>query len=257
MKKPLIISLTSGKGGVGKTASNVNIASAFAIKGYKVLLVDLDKQCNTTKYVGSYNEDNQFTITDIIIDNLEPRQAIMQTKVENLDIIPTSKNLENVPNQINLDYTKSREHRLKNLENLTEYDFIFIDNAPDLGILTINSLAISDYVIVPIKPDLWGLEGFSEIIDKINVVKSSYNPRLNLLGSFVTMYSRNNICKSVIEALLQNSQLKYLNASIRLNSKLVESTFSSLPVVLYDQNCTSAKDYISLSNIIEEVIVNG
>lgn len=244
-----IISIVSGKGGVGKTASSVNIATLLAMKGKKVLIMDLDKQSNTTKHLKAYNISEK-SICNIILDRINPNEIIKKTEIEGLDIIPGAYDLEDVPDKILLDINRSRMTRLKEIENLN-YDFVIIDCPPSLDIITMNALVISDYVLVPVKIDEWGIEGFEKITRKIQIVRDEYNAKLKLLGCFVTMDNRTKI-NSIVKGKLEKSlKDKYFKTTIRQGKSLVESTFAKIPVVKFEQKCNVSIDY---NNLVNEIL---
>jgi chromosome partitioning protein len=252
MKKAIIIGLVTGKGGVGKTATSVNLATGLALKGKKTLILDIDKQGNTTKHLKCYNPKKP-SIVDVILNNADPIQTIQKTKIENLDIIPSSYELEDVPDKIMLDINKSREKRLKAIESL-DYDYIIIDCPPDLAIITINALVICDYVMVPMIADFYSLEGFDKITAKMDMVRDNHNSKLKLLGVFIN-FDRNTTANKKMKVKLQNAfKDKFFNTSIRQCEKVRLSTFAFEPVVTFDPNATASIDYM---NLVQEVMKNG
>lgn len=245
-----IISLVSGKGGVGKTASAINISAGLAKKGYKVLVIDIDKQYNLTKILNCYNT-TQKSIYNVFIEKMPPFEAIRKTGIKNLDIIPSNYDLEDVPERILLDINRSREGRLKEILKL-DYDYIIIDCPPDLGTITINALVISDYVLVPIKIDLGGIEGFDKITKRMNMVREEYNPKLKLLGCFITDYFEKTVIqKQVKKNVEEQLKGKCFKTCIRHGIAYVESTFNYIPVVFNNSNV--GIDYMKL---VEEVLLN-
>jgi chromosome partitioning protein len=246
-----IISLVSGKGGVGKTASAINISAGLAKKGFKVLVIDIDKQYNLTKILNRY-KPLQKSIYNVFIDKLPPSEAIQSTDIDNLDILPSSYDLEDVPERILLDMNRSREGRLKEILNL-DYDFVIIDCPPDLGTITINALVISDYVLVPIKIDLGGIEGFDKISKRMNMVREEYNSKLQLLGCFITDYFENTVINMEVKKNIEKElKDKCFKTYIRHGIAYVESTFNATPVVL-DESLNVGIDYM---NLVEEVLQN-
>lgn len=246
-----IISLVSGKGGVGKTASAINIATGLANKNFKVLVVDIDKQYNLTKILQCFNK-NQKNVYHVLVEKTHPKEVIRNTNIPNLDIIPSCYDLEDVAEKILLDINRSREGRLKGILEL-DYDYVIIDCPPDLGIITINALVISDFVMVPIKIDLSGIEGFDKITQRMNMVQAEYNSKLKLLGCFFTDYFENTVINKEIKKNIE-SQLKdkCFKTYIRHGIAYVESTFNSTPVVL-DRTVNVGEDYY---NLVEEVLRN-
>lgn len=246
-----IISIVNGKGGVGKTASSINLSAGLTLEGYRVLLIDLDKQGNTTKHFKLYDPKKP-SIVEVIIDGIDPRKAIRHTDIENLDVLPSIYELEDVPDKILLDLSKSREKRLKEIKTL-DYDYVIIDCPPDLGIVTINALSISDYVLVPMIADMWSLEGFDKITKKIDIVRDNYNSQLKLLGVFVTLDKNTLVNKQIKDSLKVQFKDKFLDTSIRQSEALKKSTFNFVPVVISDPKSTVAIDY---RDLVLEVIKN-
>ena len=246
-----IISLVNGKGGVGKTASSVNLAAGLTLEGYSVLILDLDKQANTTKHFKAY-DPKRLSIYDVLINGVNPLDAIRKTEIEKLDIIPAVYEIEDAADKILLDINKSRTKRLKKIEDL-DYDYIIIDCPPDLGIITINALTISDYVLVPITCDMWALEGFDKITSKMDMVRNEYNSKLKLLGVFVTLDNSTKVNKDMKIQLSNNFKEKFFQTAIRRSTKFSQSTFQYKPVIISDPKSTVGEDY---KNFTKEVIKN-
>lgn len=248
----VIISMVNGKGGVGKTASSTNLATGLALEGQKVLIVDMDKQGNTTKHYKSYNPKKP-SIVDIIFNGTDPREVIQKTDFENLDILPSTYELEGANTKIVLDIERSREYRLKPLLDL-DYDYIIIDCPPDLEILTVNALAVSNFVLVPMKAEMWSLEGLDKITSKINSVRDSFNSKLRLLGIFITMDDNSAVDKDVKEQLAGVFKEKFFKTSIRYSKLFSRSTFNFKPIVISNPKATVSRDYMSL---VKEVMKNA
>lgn len=252
MSKPMILSVVSGKGGVGKTTSSTNISTVLACMGYKVLLADLDKQSNATKQFKLYSREKS-SIVDVLLNRKTPDEVILNTSIDNLDILPATYELENVPDMILLDINNRREERLKCLLD-TDYDFIIIDCPPSLDILVMNALVITDYVIVPIKVDEWGIEGLDNITNKMQIAQRSYNPKLKLAGAFVTCDNRTRLNKAVKAQLKAMLKDKFFNTTIRNDKRVAESTFADMPVVLFEPNAKVSIDYKELTKEVIEYV---
>lgn len=248
-----VISIVNIKGGVGKTVSTVNIAACLSQMEKKVLIVDADPQGNATQYLKAYDPKGLSTYDVLMDKDTTLSYAGRITEIKNICIIPANIKLILCENEILNDTRRSRETRLvKALGNLEEqYDFVIIDCPPSLGIITTNALVASDYVLVPVKIDKFALDGFSYLIDTIDEIKEEFNPDLELMGAFITMDKRTAINRDVKEELKNALGKKFLNTCIRENVRLVQSTFEQLPVVLFDKNASSSKDYIALT---EEVL---
>lgn len=250
MKKPIIISLVNGKGGVGKTATSINLSAGLTLQNKKVLVLDIDKQGNTSKHFKVYDPQKP-SIVDVIMNGADPHQAIRKTEFKNLDVIPSCYELEDVPDKILLDINKSREKRLLSIKDL-DYDFIIIDCPPDLGIVTINSLVISDYVIVPCEADMWSLEGFEKITAKIDMVRDNHNEKLKLLGVLVTKDNNSATSNEVKQLLKQTFGEKFFGTSIRYSKLFAKSTFNLKPIIISHPKSTVSEDYTKLvSEVLE------
>ena len=183
------IAIFNQKGGVGKTTTNINLAACLAIRGKRVLILDIDPQGNTTSGIGVTKRNLKNTVYNILIDkDYDPRKAIIKTNVENLDLIPASVDLAGA--EVELVGMEGRESALKDgLEKIkANYDYIFIDCPPSLGLLTINSLAAVDSVLVPIQCEFYALEGVSQLVSTIDLVKRSLNPKLEIQGVILSMF---------------------------------------------------------------------
>lgn len=241
-----IISMVNGKGGVGKTASSTNLATGLALEGKRVLIVDLDKQGNTSNHFKAYNPELP-SVADVIFNDMNPAQAIQTTEVENLHVMPSKYNdMEGANSKIILDINRSREHRLVPLQTL-DYDYIIIDCPPDLEILTVNALAISNYVMVPMKAEKWSLEGLDKITAKINSVRDQFNSKLKLMGVFVTMDDNSAVSKDVIKQFSEVFKGKFFKTTIRYSKLFSRSTFSMSPVVLSYPKSNVSMDYLKLT----------
>ena len=249
----MIISIANQKGGVGKTTTAVNLAASMAVSEKKTLVIDMDSQCNTTSGFGlSYSEDF-YHIYHVLIGEKTIQEVIRKTDIPYLDIIPSHPDL--VGAEIELLDTQEREFRLKMaLENLKDiYQYIFIDCPPSLGLLTLNSLAASDSVIIPLQCEYFALEGLALLLRTISVIQKKLNPSLDVLGILLTMFDRrNNLSFRVWEEVNQCFSDTVFKTVIPRNVKLSESPSHGKPVLLYDITSTGAESYLRLATEIIE-----
>lgn len=243
-----VVSIINLKGGVAKTISSTSMAYILSqIYNYRVLLVDNDKQGNTTKLFNLHDEE-EMSIADIMTErNIDIKDVIATTQYENLDVIPADMRLLKANLTVIMDATRPQQFILKNaLEQIEEdYDFCIIDNPPDINISVINALVASDDVLIPIKIDKFTFDGVDELIERIEEAKLM-NPKLKLQGCFVTQYSKNIVNQQGEELLNNQNKYPMFKNHIRRSVKADESTFSNLPLVEYSKRCTAAKDYIEL-----------
>ena len=211
------IAIFNQKGGVGKTTTNINLAACLAIKGKKVLILDIDPQGNTTSGVGVSKKDLKLTTHEILIeDGCDPKEAVLHTGVENLDIMPASVQLAGA--EVELIEMAGREKRLKwAIDKLKpDYDYIFVDCPPSLGILTINSLTAVDSVLIPIQCEFYALEGVSQLMSTIDIVKRNMNPDLEIQGVILSMFDgRTNLSIQVVEEVKKYFKEKVYTTVIR------------------------------------------
>lgn len=244
-----VISIVSRKGGTGKTTTAFNLAYCLAEYDRKVLLIDLDSQCNLSDTI---NLDVNTNINDVVNGNISINQAIHNTDIKNIDLIPASVNLANL--EAELSDQDGKETILKDkLEELKGiYDYIIIDTAPALDTLVINSLVASDYALITVRTSLYSFKGIEQVIEIIELVQQSVNPKLDILGILVTQIDkRTNISKEFIDDLKELYNNKVFNASISQNVAIVESTLEGMPVRLYDEEATASKQYKQLAEEIK------
>lgn len=243
-----IISFANQKGGVGKTTTCVNVATFMALMGKKVLLVDMDPQGNATSNLGLSKEGDIKSLYQVVSQNENIKNAIYPTKVENLSIIPTNIDLAGV--EVELVYMTSREYVIKKILDTikNDYDFITIDCPPSLSLLTINAFTASDAVIIPIQCEFFALEGLSQLMNTIRLVKKKLNPELKIDGVVLTMRdSRSNLGKQVAEEIEKFFQSALFKTSIPRNVRLAESPSYGEPIYLYDKSCVGSKAYKQLT----------
>jgi len=244
------IAIFNQKGGVGKTTTNVNLAACLAIKGKKVLILDIDPQGNTTSGIGIMKKGLKKTSYEILIDDkLAPEKAIMKTGVKNLDIIPASVKLAGA--EIELVQLEGREKRLKKaLEKIkSKYDYIFIDCPPSLGLLTINSLTAVDSVLIPIQCEFYALEGVSQLMSTVELVQKNLNPGLQIQGVILSMFDgRTNLSIQVVEEVKKYFREKVYSTVIPRNVRLAEAPSHGLPITEYDPKSKGAEAYLEFAD---------
>lgn len=239
------IAIFNQKGGVGKTTTNINLAACLANRGKKVLILDIDPQGNTTSGIGVTKRNLKDTVYNILIDrDYDPRRAIKKTGVKNLYLIPTSVDLAGA--EVELVSMPGRESALKDgLDKIRDdYDYIFIDCPPSLGLLTINSLAAVDSVLVPIQCEFYALEGVSQLVSTIELVKKSLNPRLEIQGVILSMFDgRTNLSIQVVQEVKKYFGNKVYSTVIPRNVRLAEAPSYGLPITEYDPKSKGAEAY--------------
>lgn len=243
-----IIAIANQKGGVGKTTTSVNLGAGMATLGKRVLLVDIDPQGNTTSGVGVNKADVANCIYDILINEVEPVEAILETKIQGLHIIPATIQLAGA--EIELVSTISRELKLKKALNAVKagYDYIIIDCPPSLGILTINSLTAADSVIIPIQCEYYALEGLSQLLNTVRLVQKNLNPHLKIEGVLLTMLdARTNLGIQVIEEVKKYFQEKVYRTIIPRNVRLSEAPSHGQSIITYDSRSKGAEVYLELA----------
>lgn len=243
------IAIFNQKGGVGKTTTNINLAACLAIKGKKVLVLDIDPQGNTTSGLGVSKRKLSDTVYNILIDkNYDPRRAVIHTAVENLDLIPASVDLAGA--EVELVQIEEREKTLKHgLDQVKgDYDYIFIDCPPSLGLLTINSLTAVDSVLIPIQCEFYALEGVSQLVSTIELVKKSLNPRLEIEGVVLSMFDgRTNLSAAVVQEVKKYFRDKVYSTVIPRNVTLAEAPSYGQPVITYDPRSRGAEAYVDFA----------
>ncbi|MGM0881497.1 MAG: ParA family protein [Bacillota bacterium] len=248
-----IIAIANQKGGVGKTTTSVNLAACLASLGKKVLLVDIDPQGNTTSGLGINKGDVSNCIYDVLINEVHPKDAMLDTNVSGLKIIPATIQLAGA--EIELVPTISRELRLKKSLHLVkdQFDYILIDCPPSLGILTINSLTAADSVLIPIQCEYYALEGLSQLLNTVRLVQKHLNTSLQIEGVLLTMLdARTNLGIQVIEEVKKYFQQKVYQTIIPRNVRLSEAPSHGQAIITYDPRSKGAEVYLELA---KEVIM--
>lgn len=250
-----IIAIANQKGGVGKTTTSVNLGACLAYIGKRVLLVDVDPQGNATSGIGIEKADVQYCIYDILVDDVDVKEVIKPTAVENLEIIPATIQLAGA--EIELVPTISREVRLKRaLETVKHhYDYMIIDCPPSLGLLTINALTAADAVLIPVQCEYYALEGLSQLLNTVRLVQKHLNTELMIEGVLLTMLdARTNLGIQVIDEVKKYFQDKVYQTIIPRNIRLSEAPSHGQPIIIYDPRSRGADVYLELA---KEVVVNG
>ena len=250
-----MIAIANQKGGVGKTTTSINLSACLAYLGKKVLLIDIDPQGNASSGIGVAKGELETCIYDVLIDDEPVENVILQSKVENLYVLPATISLAGA--EIELVSTISRELRLKNaLEPIKEkYDFIIIDCPPSLGLLTINALTASDAVIIPVQCEYYALEGLSQLLSTIRLVQKHLNKNLMIDGVLLTMLdARTNLGLQVIEEVKKYFQDKVYKTVVPRNVRLSEAPSHGESIIQYDAKSRGAEVYLELAR---EVIKNG
>jgi chromosome partitioning protein len=257
-----IISVINQKGGVGKTTTVVNLATALATMGQKILVVDLDPQGNATTGLGRSNNETDKNIYKFIIGQENPKNCIQTSCVKNLDIIGSNVNLSGL--EVETANNPERAFILKSIlkekhnEIFNKYDNIFIDCPPSLSLLTIMSLVAADELLVPLQTEFFALEGVSQLVKTIDRVKVSLNPTLSIRGILLTMFDKRNKLSSQVDSEARKYfKEKVYKTVIPRNVRLSEAPSHGVPCIVYDKGCLGSKSYINLANeFINQTITN-
>lgn len=244
-----IIAIANQKGGVGKTTTAINIAAATAILGHKVLLIDADPQANATSGVGIEIEEEDYTSYDILVHGKEAKEAIVETETPHLDLIPSSIDL--VGAELELVSAIQREFKMKQaLDKIKDdYDFIFIDCLPSLGLITLNALTAADSVLVPVQCEFFSLEGYGKLKNTISLVQSSINPELQIEGVVLSMYDKRLRMANMVVSEVREMVTDYVfDTVIHRNSKIGEAPSMGQPVIIYDASSKGAINFVHLAH---------
>ena len=253
MERTIVVA--NQKGGVGKTTTAINLAASLAELGKKVLVVDMDPQGNTTSGLGIDKEQAENTVYELMLEECSVEDAIMESEYENLSVLPSNINLAAA--EIELTGFEEKEFILKKaVDQVREnYDFIIIDCPPSLSLLTINALTAADTVLVPIQCEYYALEGLSQILQTVDLVKKKLNPKLELEGVVFTMYdARTNLSLQVVENVKAHLNKNIYKTIIPRNVRLAEAPSHGKPINIYDTRSTGAESYRMLA---AEVISRG
>lgn len=243
-----VISVVNQKGGVGKTTTTVNLAAFLAEQGKFVLLVDLDPQANATSGLGIDHNTLPAGVYEGLIGSHPVRQLIRKTSHDGLKILPATQALAGAA--VELVNMEEREHFLRKalLEVRNDYDYVLIDNPPSLGMLTINGLVAADSVLIPVQAEYYALEGLSQLINTVNLVKDNLRPDLDIMGAVITMYdSRTRLSKEVLEELYRFFPDKIFRSVIPRSIRLAEAPSFGKSILGYDPSSKAAKAYERLA----------
>ena len=249
------IVIANQKGGVGKTTTAINLSTCLSEKGKTVLLVDADPQGNATSGLGIDKQALEVSIYEVLIGDAKAEDAVVSTDIDRLFVLPSSINLAGA--EIELVSVIGREKMLKAaLERVeTSYDYIIIDSPPSLGLITINALAASDQVLVPIQCEYYALEGLSQLVKTITLVKKHINPDLKIEGVVLTMFdARTNLAVQVVEEVVKFFPDKVHKVIIPRNVRLGEAPSHGLPITRYDPKCVGSAAYRDLA---DEILYGG
>lgn len=245
------IVIANQKGGVGKTTTAINLSTCLAEKGYRVLLVDEDPQGNASSGLGIDKTAVDASVYNVLLGEIPAKDAVLETEIPNLFVIPSNMDLAAV--EVELVSIKNRERMLKiAIDEIRDlYDFIIIDSPPSLGLITLNALAASDEVLVPIQCEFYALEGLSQLVKTINLVKKRINPKLRIEGVVLTMYDgRTNLSMQVVQEVIKFFPDKVHKVIIPRNVRLGEAPSYGMPITKYDAKCTGAVSYRKLADEI-------
>ena len=243
-----IIAIANQKGGVGKTTTAINLSACLAEAGQRVLVIDIDPQGNTTSGLGVMKDEIENTVYEVMLQEIGMEDAIIKGVFDNLDIVPSNVNLAGA--EIDLIDAEDREYILKNEigKIKSRYDYIILDCPPSLSMLTVNAMTAANTVLVPIQCEYYALEGLTQLIHTINLVKKKLNPELELEGVVFTMYdSRTNLSLQVVENVKDNLNQTIYKTIIPRNIRLAEAPSHGLPINIYDSKSAGAESYRMLA----------
>lgn len=241
------VAIANQKGGVGKTTTAINIATAMAATGWKTLLMDLDPQGNASTGIGVGTNDREYSTYDLIVDERPLADCIMPTRIPGLDLIPATVDLSGA--EVELVSVEDRTERMRRaLAGHTEYDICFIDCPPSLGLLTLNAMTASDTMLVPLQCEFFALEGLSQLLQTVERVQQRFNPDLGIIGVALTMFDRRNrLTDQVADDVRSVLGSLVFETAIPRNVRLSEAPSHGLPALVYDHTCAGSRAYMALA----------
>ena len=247
-----IISVINQKGGVGKTTTTINLATALAKKGKKILIIDLDPQGNATTGLGKSNNDEEKSVYNILIGKISAENAIQESSVKGLDLIGSNVNLSGLEvetaNDANRAFLLKEILKKENNSLFNDYENIFIDCPPSLSLLTVMSLVSADELLIPLQTEFFALEGITQLVKTIDRIKANLNPKLSIRGILLTMFDkRNKLSSQVDNEARKHFKDKVYKTVIQRNVRLSEAPSHGVPCLIYDKGCPGSKSYISLA----------
>lgn len=248
-----IIALANQKGGVGKTTTAINLAASLAVLEQKVLLIDVDPQANATSGIGFDPKELETSIYECLIEEADPKDAVIKTDVDNMDLIPS--HIDLVGAEIEMLDTERREFKLANVISKVggEYDYVLIDCSPSLGLLTLNALTAADSVMIPVQCEYFALEGLGKLLNTIQMIQKSLNTDLEIEGFLLTMYdARLRLSNHVVAEVRRHFESMVFDTIIQRNIKLSEAPSYGMPAILYDANSRGAVNYLNLGRELLE-----